>query len=187
MNRPTVKCFACLLTALLLFTLVLSLVPASYVDLTGRDGTSAPAVEVYIRLINMYGNLVLSISNESMRTLGFEPGDVVTVAIGDKSLAMPIGTAYSNVNVNEPICCYRENVERGSEESAYLTELICTPLQSAFSVDALHAPGVDLSERAGQYLLRIGMTPDEISALKEKLSEDYGGLTADSAGLPSAA
>lgn len=31
MNRPTVKSFACLLTALLLlFTLVLSLVPASY-------------------------------------------------------------------------------------------------------------------------------------------------------------
>ena len=78
-------------------------------------------------------------------------------------------------------------VEQGTEESAYLTELICTPLQSAFGVDALDAPGVDLSERAGQYLLRIGMTPDEISALKEKLSQDYGGLTADSAGLPSAA
>lgn len=30
MNCPTVKSFACLLTALLLFTLVLSLVPASY-------------------------------------------------------------------------------------------------------------------------------------------------------------
>lgn len=110
MNRPFAKSFACLLTALLLFTLVLSLVPASYVDLTGRDGTSAPAVEVYIRLINMYGNLILSISDESMRTLGFEPGDVVTVSIGDHSLSMPIGTAYSNVNVNEPICCYRENV-----------------------------------------------------------------------------
>lgn len=41
MNRSTVKSFACLLTALLLFTLVLSLVPASYVDLTGRDGTSS--------------------------------------------------------------------------------------------------------------------------------------------------
>ena len=41
MIRPTVKCFACLLTALLLFTLLLSLVPASYVDLTGRDGTSS--------------------------------------------------------------------------------------------------------------------------------------------------
>lgn len=41
MNRPTVKSFACLLTALLLFTLVLSFVPASYVDLTGRDGTSS--------------------------------------------------------------------------------------------------------------------------------------------------
>ena len=135
----------------------------------------------------MYGNLMLSISNESMRTLGFEPGDMVTVTIGDNSLAMPIGTAYSNVNVDEPICCYRENVEQGTEESAYLTELICTPLQSAFCVDALDAPGVDLSERAGQYLLRIGMTPDEISALKEKLSEDYGGLTADSSVFPSAA
>ena len=187
MNRPTVKSFACLLAALLLFTLVLSLVPASYVDLTGRDGTSAPAVEAYIQFINRYGNLILSISNESMRTLGFEPGDVVTVSIGDNSLAMPIGTAYSNVNVDEPICCYRENVEQGTEESAYYAEMICTPLQSAFGVDALDAPGVDLSERAGQYLLRIGMTPDEISALKEKLSQDYGGLTADSSGLPSAA
>ena len=67
-----------------------------------------------------------------MRTLGFEPGDMVTVTIGDNSLAMPIGTAYSNVNVDEPICCYRENVEQGTEESAYLTELICIPLSVCF-------------------------------------------------------
>ena len=78
-------------------------------------------------------------------------------------------------------------VEQGTEESAYYAEMICKPLQSAFCVDALDAPGVDLSERAGQYLLQIGMTSDEISALKEKLSQDYGGLIADSAGLPSAA
>ena len=36
--------------------------------------------------------------------------------------------------------------------------------------------GPDLSVRAEDYLRDIGMSEDEISRLKEKLAEDYGGL-----------
>ena len=49
-------------------------------------------------------------------------------------------------------------------------------LAAAFDVPSIRADGVDLSACAEAYLLGIGLNGDEIAALRQRLSADYGGL-----------
>ncbi len=53
---------------------------------------------------------------------------------------------------------------------------IVSSLSSVFGVSSIQEENIDLSACAETLLEKIGMQPDEISALKEKLSRDYGGL-----------
>ena len=80
--------------------------------------TAVPEIETGIREIKKYGNLVLTVSPDTMIGLGFEPGDTVYVSIGGVTVKMPVGTAFSNVDTLEPICCFR--TDDGSEPQTCL-------------------------------------------------------------------
>lgn len=55
---------------------------------------------------------ILTIGPESMIDLGYEPADIILVKAGDAEMEMPIGTAYSDADSGEPICCLRESFKR---------------------------------------------------------------------------
>ena len=74
-----------------------------------------PRIEAGIAEINKYGNLVLTVGSESMTALGYEPGDVILVEVGGAELLMPIGTAYSDVDSGEPVCCYKTSSTTGTK------------------------------------------------------------------------
>ncbi len=76
---------------------------------------SAPDIEAVIVEIKKTGNIILSISPESMREIGYEPADVISVKIGDSEMEMPIGTNYSDVDSGEAICCMKPNSRRVEE------------------------------------------------------------------------
>ena len=49
-------------------------------------------------------------------------------------------------------------------------------LAKAFGISSIRAEDVDLQARAEAFLMDIGMNKEEVTALKENLSKDYGGL-----------
>ena len=59
-------------------------------------------------------------------------------------------------------------VEKGSEQYNAISNNIVKNLKSAFAVNSLD--GLDLADAAETYLRGIGLSDDEITALKEKLS-----------------
>ncbi len=68
-------------------------------------------------------------------------------------------------------------IEPGTEQYAQIAESnIEATLAGSFSIPSIRGEGVDLQSCAERYLEEIGMTAAEISALKDKLGEDYGGL-----------
>ena len=73
-----------------------------------------PEIEAGIASISKYGNIVLSAGVESMKELGYEPADIITVKINDIQIDMPIGTGFSDVDSGEPVCCFRTN-SKGKE------------------------------------------------------------------------
>ena len=77
---------------------------------------AAPVIEATILEISKYGNIVLTISPDSMRELGYEPADLVLVRIGSAEMEMPIGTSYTDADSGEPICCYKLSASKGVEE-----------------------------------------------------------------------
>ena len=65
------------------------------------------SVEAGIAAISKYGNIILTVQPETMMELGFEPGDLVRVTIGETSIEMPVGTEYSDVESGEPVCTFK--------------------------------------------------------------------------------
>lgn len=82
---------------------------------TGIDSITVPDIEAGIEEINKYGNIILSVSAESLRNQGYEPGDVIRVRIGNIEKEMPIGTNYANVDYDAPICCFKVSSTKGIE------------------------------------------------------------------------
>lgn len=78
------------------------------------DGIPDAATE--IAQIDKYGNIDLSISPEALRELGYEPGDIIQVKIGDTDIEMPIGTHYTDVDFGAPICCFKTSGD-GTEKT----------------------------------------------------------------------
>ena len=96
-----------LILALLLFSADLH--PQAFAAETETEGAEQDfaAVGTNIYQINKYGNILLSIGADSLRKLGYEPGDIVLIRIGDAEMEMPIGTAYTDADSGEPLCCFR--------------------------------------------------------------------------------
>ena len=92
-----------LILALLLFSADLH--PQAFAEETETEGVEQDfaAVEANIYQINKYGNILLSIGADSLRRLGYEPGDIVLIRIGGAEMEMPIGTAYTDVDSGEPL------------------------------------------------------------------------------------
>ena len=84
-----------LILALLLFSADLH--PQAFAAETETEGAEQDfaAVGTNIYQINKYGNILLSIGADSLRRLGYEPGDIVLIRIGCAEMEMPIGTAYT--------------------------------------------------------------------------------------------
>ena len=99
--------------ALALAALVLCVAAAPQ---TGAEAGEAPVLEATILEISKYGNIVLSISPDSMRELGYEPADLILVRIGSAEMEMPIGTSYTDVDSGEPVCCWKTSASKGVEE-----------------------------------------------------------------------
>ena len=83
---------------------------------TAEDADEVPSIEATILEISKYGNIVLSISPESLKELGYEPADIILVRIASAEMEMPIGTAYSDADSGEPICCWKTSASKGVEE-----------------------------------------------------------------------
>ena len=68
-------------------------------------------------------------------------------------------------------------IEPGSEQYASIASgNIEAALAEVFGIRSIRDGGTDLSACAKQYLLRIGLTEDDIASLKKNLGKDYGGL-----------
>lgn len=104
------KAFAIVL-ALLAFLVCVAAAPQ-----TAEDAGETPTIEATIYEISKYGNIVLSISPDSMKELGYEPADVILVQIGSSETEMPIGTSYTDADSGEPICCFKFSSSKGVEE-----------------------------------------------------------------------
>ena len=87
---------------LLICLVVLMLVVSAFAE-------AVPEIEAGIAAVSKYGNIVLTVGPQSMRELGYEPADIVTVKINDFEIDMPIGTSFTDVDSGEPICCFRTN------------------------------------------------------------------------------
>lgn len=69
--------------------------------------------EAGIAQIDKFGNVTLTISPDSMKELGYEPGDVVSVKIADYEADMPLGTAFSDVDSFSPVCLFINDHDNG--------------------------------------------------------------------------
>ena len=99
----------------IVIVLILLLAVVFILALRADAKQKTPRIEAGIAEINKYGNVILTIGPESMTALGYEPGDIVAVEIGGAELRMPIGTAYSDVDSGEPICCYKSSTTTGTK------------------------------------------------------------------------
>ncbi len=84
------------------------------------------SIEAGIYSINKYGNIILTISPESMLELGYEPADIVLVKVGDVEMEMPVGTSYSDADSGEPICCFKKS-DTEDREAVVLATFKDTP------------------------------------------------------------
>lgn len=53
--------------------------------------------------VSKYGNLTLDLKQSDFTAAGFAAGDIVTLAVGDKTVEAPVGTGYSNVDQGNAI------------------------------------------------------------------------------------
>lgn len=96
----------------------------------------APSIEAGIDAIAKYGNIVLTVSPDTMRELGFEPGDMISVTAGDTTMQMPIGTAYSDVDSNLPVCTYRQ--PEGEDPAKVILAINMGDLATALGIAEKH-------------------------------------------------
>ena len=78
-------------------------------------GEKVRSIETGINSINKFGSITLEIGPESMKDLGYEPADTISVRIGDAEMEMPIGTSYSDADSGEPICCFKKSNSKGRD------------------------------------------------------------------------
>jgi len=78
-------------------------------------GEDVRSIETGIESINKYGSITLTIGPESMKELGYEPADIISVSIGDAEMEMPVGTSYTDADSGEPICCFKRSNSKGKD------------------------------------------------------------------------
>lgn len=70
--------------------------------------TPALSTSTTVAEIDKYGNVVLAMPDADFQNLGFEAGDMTDLTIGSYQCQAPVGTAYSDVVVGNPILVMRK-------------------------------------------------------------------------------
>ena len=65
---------------------------------------TAESIETGIREIQKYGNLVLTISGNSLLDMGYEYGDIAAVTVDGQTYDMPVVSSYSDVDNGSMLC-----------------------------------------------------------------------------------
>ena len=71
------------------------------------------SIETGIAQIDKFGNVALTISPDSMKELGYEAGDIISVKIAGYEADMPLGTAFSDVDSFNPVCLFINDHDNG--------------------------------------------------------------------------
>ena len=159
---------------------------------SASKGDDAQSIETGIEGINEFGSIVLTIGPESMKKLGYEPADIISVKIGDAEMEMPIGTNYTDVDSGDPICCFKKSEAKGKDEA--LLAISYGSLAETLGIAEMHeideAPGyewvftdgvdksttvyISMSEKQG-YADEYAM--HQIGNTRTNRREDYAQLT----------
>ncbi len=131
-----------------------------------EENTVYPEIEAGIDIINKYGNIVLTVSPQSMRDLGYEPADMILVRIGDHEMEMPIGTAYSDVDSGEPVCCWKMSSDN--------QEHVILAVNSGNMVSALGAAEIRVIDEEPGYECVYAEGLDENSSVFLSMTEKQG-------------
>ena len=85
-------------TLICLLVLLLAAMPI------GALGETSESIEAGIREIQKYGNLVLTISGDTLMEMGYEFGDIAAVTIDGQTYDMPVVSSYSDVDNGNMLC-----------------------------------------------------------------------------------
>ena len=129
----------------LLLLLVLLLTFPGIAAFAEQDASNVPPIEAKIAEIKKFGNIVLSVSPETMQTLGYEVADMISVKIGDAEWAMPVGTSYSDVDIANPICCYKFSSSANAMQTVLAINSgdLATAMGVALCRELAEAPGYE--------------------------------------------
>lgn len=151
-----------------------------------------PQIEAGIAEISKYGNIVLTIDPDAMKEQGYEPADIITIRIGEKEMDMPVGTAYTDVDSGEPVCCYKFSSSRNREETVLSVNSgnLIEAMNVAKIVKVPEAPGFKvewsegMDENTTVYLNmkeKQGFAEEyamhQLGAVRTNKREDYGHLS----------
>ena len=82
-------------------------VPAADPSASQTEAADQLSFESGIKVIDKYGNIILSITTDEVFDLGFEYGDVVTADIGPQSIDMPLCSLFPDVDSGSFVCLAR--------------------------------------------------------------------------------
>jgi protein tyrosine/serine phosphatase len=99
------------------------------------------SIETGIYSINKNGSITLTIGPESMKKLGYEPADIISVRIGDAEIEMPIGTNYADADSGEPICCFKRSNSKGRD--VVVLAINCGNLAESLGIAEMHETDED--------------------------------------------
>ena len=151
-----------------------------------------PQIEAGIAEISKYGNIILTIDPAAMKEQGYEPADIITIRIGEKEMDMPVGTAYTDVDSGEPVCCYKFSSSRNREETVLSVNSgnLIEAMNVAKIVKVAEAPGFKIEWSEGMdenttvYLNmkeKQGFAEEyamhQLGAVRTNKREDYGHLS----------
>ena len=128
-----------------------------------------PSIEAGIHEITKYGNITLTVSPSSMRELGFEPGDIISVTAGGHTQEMPIGSAYTDVDSGQMVCAFRH--ENDSDKASVVLAVNMGNFAASFGI----ADKEDTEEDPG-YIWNYREGFDEKTSLHIEMKEKGGYL-----------
>ena len=100
MKKRFFRLSALLLTLVVLLT---AFVGCKKPDATVENGGEAIQITTTIYEIAKHGNLILYMYGADIYNKGFEHGDILEIAIGDKRWDVPLCSSYSDVDNGEPV------------------------------------------------------------------------------------
>ena len=114
-----------------LLALLLSLSPVATL------AEAAESVEAGIREILKHGNLVLTISGNSLLDLGYAYGDIATVTVAGQTYDMPVVSNYSDVDNGDMLC--RVIASDDPDENAVILAINMGDLASTLDIATMSA------------------------------------------------